>query len=119
MFQPAPGGTMIRTAAALLLLLSPACVVRGPHGRPVLVAPAPVVSIRYVDREPPPVRYEVAPPPPSPEHVWVAGHWSWDGRAHLWIPGRYLLRPRPRAHWETGRWVRHERGWHWVEGHWR
>jgi hypothetical protein len=112
---------MIRAAAPVLLLLSTACLVPGRHGRPVLVAPVPVpvVSIRYVDREPPPVRYERAPPLPSPDHIWISGYWSWDGRAHIWIPGRYELRPHPRAAWVDGHWARHERGWHWVEGHWR
>ncbi len=97
-----------------LLALAPACVVRGR-----VVAPVPVVSVGYVEREPPPARFERIPPPPGPEHVWVAGYWSWDGRAYLWVPGAYQVRPRRGAVWVDGRWARRERGWIWVEGRWR
>ena len=110
---------MRRSAAALMLVLSCACVVPGPRGRAVIVAPVPILSVRYVDREPPPLRVERAPLPPSPDHVWISGYWSWDGRAYLWVPGRYHARPHPRAVWEEGHWSRHERGWYWVEGRWR
>jgi hypothetical protein len=106
-------------ATTTLLGLATACLVPGPRGRVAIVAPVPVVSIRYVDREPPPVRVERVPPLPSPDHVWIAGYWSWNGHAHVWVPGRHHLRPHPRAHWDEGRWVRHERGWHWIEGRWR
>ncbi len=107
------------TLPALLLLAATACLVPGPRGRMMVVAPVPVVHIGYVDREPPPVRYERAPPPPSYDHVWVPGYWSWNAGAYLWVPGAYRLRPRPGAVWVEGRWNRHERGWHWMDGHWR
>jgi hypothetical protein len=72
-----------------------------------------------VEREPPPVRYERVPPPPSLDHHWVAGHWSWSGSVYVWVPGYYYAQPRPGAVWVDGHWARHERGWYWVEGHWR
>lgn len=103
------------TLMAGLLGLGTACVV-GPRGR---VAVVPVVRYTYVDREPPPVRYEPLPEPPTREHHWVAGHWHWDGRAYLWVPGHYQARPRAGVLWVNGRWERHERGWYWIEGHWR
>jgi hypothetical protein len=102
---------------ASLGLLCTACVV-GPRGRVGVIAPVPVAHI-YVEREPPPIRYERLPEPPSREHHWVAGHWSWDGRAYVWVPGYYHARPRPSVIWVDGHWERHERGWHWVEGYWR
>ncbi len=98
--------------------LGTACVV-GPRGGVAVVAPVPVVRFTYVEREPPPVRYERLPDPPTPEHHWVAGHWSWDDRAYVWVPGYYQARPRPGVAWVNGHWERHERGWYWVEGHWR
>ena len=55
-------------------------------------------------------RHERLPDPPSPEHHWVAGHWSWDGRAYVWVPGYYQARPRPGVAWVNGHWERHERG---------
>lgn len=105
--------------ALLLLLPATACLVHGRHGRVAVIAPLPVVSIRYIDREPPPPRFERAPPAPAVDMVWVAGYWSWDGRAYLWVPGAYRNRPHRGAAWVDGRWDRHDRGWYWREGHWR
>jgi hypothetical protein len=85
----------------------------------MVAAPVPVVGFTYVDREPPPVRYERAPAPPTVEHFWVAGRWAWNANAYVWVPGAYHVRPRPGVVWVDGRWNRHERGWHWIEGHWR
>lgn len=104
--------------AASLPFLMTACVV-GPRGGVAVIAPVPVARVTYVEREPPPVRYERMPPPPSRDHHWVAGHWSWDGRAYVWVPGYYHARPRPGVVWIDGHWERHERSWYWVEGHWR
>jgi hypothetical protein len=101
-----------------LLLLCTACVV-GPRGQVEVLAPVPAVRVTYVEREPPPVRHERIPEPPSRDHHWVAGHWSWDGREYIWVPGYYHVRPRPNLAWVDGHWERHERGWYWVEGHWR
>ena len=37
---------------------------------------------------PPPVILTPAPPPPPPPPgTWVPGHYEWDGRAWIWIPG--------------------------------
>jgi hypothetical protein len=101
-----------------LAALSLACVVT-PRGRVAVMAPVPVVHTVYVEREPPPVRYERIPDPPSREHHWVPGHWQWDGREYVWVPGHYQVRPRPEVIWAPGHWERHERGWYWIEGRWR
>jgi WXXGXW repeat (2 copies) len=103
---------------ASLLLACPACVVT-PRGRVIVAAPIPVVGFAYVDREPPPARYERPPAPPTVEHFWVAGHWAWSANAYVWVPGAYHSRPRPGTVWVDGHWARHERGWYWTEGHWR
>lgn len=102
----------------VVALLDTACLV-GHRGRVAIIAPVPVVHYTYVEREPPPVRYERLPPPPAPDQHWVAGHWNWDGRDYVWVPGYYHVRPHPRAAWIDGHWERHERGWYWIEGHWR
>lgn len=98
------------TLMADLLGLGSGCVV-GPRGRVAVVAPVSVVCYTYVDREPPPVRFEHRPEPPTREHHWVGGRWHWDGRAYLWVPGHYLTQPRTGVLWVNGRWERHERGW--------
>jgi hypothetical protein len=87
------------------------CVVQERRPAVEIVAPKP----------PPPVRYEVIPPPPRPAEFveWRPGHWHWDGREYVWMGGEYIERPHPRAAWSAGHWeVRGDR-WAWVEGRWR
>jgi hypothetical protein len=106
-------------AGLVMLALGSGCVVVGRRRGVAVVAPVPVVSMTYVDREPPPANDESLPEPPRGDYVWCDGYWRWDARAYVWVPGRYVLRPHPRAVWVGGHWVRHERGWYWTEGHWR
>jgi hypothetical protein len=73
----------------------------------------------YVGVAPPPVIVEKVPVAPSPGHVWIPGYHRWDGRAYVWVPGRYAVAPRPHALWVPGHWVKHRRGWYWVGGRWR
>jgi len=35
------------------------------------------------------------------------------------VPGRWEMRPRPRAVWVPGHWRSSRRGWYWIPGHWR
>jgi hypothetical protein len=73
----------------------------------------------YVNVAPPPLIVETRPPAPGPLYVWVGGYHRWDGRAYVWVPGRWVVPPRRHGRWVPGHWVRHRRGWFWVEGHWR
>ncbi|HLH37002.1 MAG TPA: hypothetical protein VKX41_20180 [Alloacidobacterium sp.] len=68
---------------------------------------------------PPPVVVERPGPPPRPGYVWVGGYHRWDGYRYVWVPGHYVLPPRPRAVWVPGHWVERRGGWVFVEGHWR
>ena len=68
---------------------------------------------------PPPLRVEPVPPPPSPAHEWVPGHWQWNGAQWVWRPGHYLRRPTPVSYWVPAEWVATPRGrWRYVPGHW-
>jgi hypothetical protein len=58
-------------------------------------------------------------PPPGRNYVWVSGYHRWDGRSHVWVPGRWEMPPRPRSRWVEHRWVKRRGGWVFVEGHWR
>jgi hypothetical protein len=51
--------------------------------------------------------------------VWVPGYYRYDGRAYLWVAGRYERPPRARARWVSGHWQQDGPGWFWVDGHWR
>jgi hypothetical protein len=68
---------------------------------------------------PPPMRVETVPPPPSPVHEWVPGHWQWNGREYVWRRGHYVRRPTPAAYWVADGWVPAPNGhWRYVPGHW-
>lgn len=91
----------------------------------VIVHDAPVVEERvvYVQEPPPPPRREVIVERerPSPEHIWVEGHWRWAGHGYDWVGGHWDHFPGGgRREWVGGHWQnRPGQGWDWVEGHWR
>jgi hypothetical protein len=49
-----------------------------------------VVVVRPVDK------VEVVPFAPSPQHIWVKGHYLKRGRNYVWVPGYYITRHRSR-----------------------
>ncbi len=51
---------------------------------------------REPDGPPPPPRVEVATPKPSDHAEWVAGSWSWDGFAWVWLDGGYRVPDKDR-----------------------
>ncbi len=76
-----------------------------------------VVVIR--DTPPPPRReYIDERYRPSLRHVWVTGYWRHDGRAFVWIPGRWDLPPRGYREWSEPRWERRDGTYIFVEGRW-
>jgi hypothetical protein len=104
---------MVRTTgcglllAILLMTSAPSAACVPPSGRVYLRVgpPAPIVEAR--------------PVVPGPGFVWVDGYYRWDGRAYVWVPGRWLRAPHARARWIPGHWVHDRRGWYFVEGRWR
>jgi hypothetical protein len=87
----------------------------------VAVPPPPVVREEIIitaPPPPPPVVVELKPPPPSREHFWIEGYQRWDGRAYIWVPGRYEVRPHAGARWVPARWEPRGGGKVWIEGHW-
>lgn len=72
-----------------------------------------------VAKAPPGPRIEVRTTSPGPNHVWVAGYWSWNGKRHVWVAGKWTKRPTPTSTWVSGHWKRQGRGWIWIPGHWR
>lgn len=84
-----------------------------------LPAPASAAVRIYVNAAPPPLVVETRPVSPGARYVWVGGFHRWDGRAYVWVPGRWALPPRARARWVAGHWAHHRRGWYWIEGRWR
>jgi hypothetical protein len=67
---------------------------------------------------PPPPAPEPPPPPPSPEHVWVASYYRWDGHHYGLERGHYERRPRANARYVGGHWEHRGKGQVWVDGRW-
>jgi hypothetical protein len=67
----------------------------------------------------PPPRMEPVPPLPHGAYIWRPGYWRWNGRAYLWVPGRYLIRQPGWHEWVQGRWVMRGGGWVWIDPYWR
>jgi hypothetical protein len=83
-----------------------------------LTTPAwPQISV-VIGIAPPPVRYEVPPPPPAPSFMWVAGFWAPQGDHYHWSPGHYAAPPYPGAYWYAPHYERSPRGWGYREGYW-
>lgn len=84
----------------------------------VLAAPAfGQVSI-MIGTPPPPVRYEVAPPMPQPNYVWMPGYWAPVQGRYVWYSGRWGRPPYHGAAWRGPRWQHEGDGWRYREGGW-
>jgi hypothetical protein len=57
-------------------------------------------------------------PPPSPGHVWMAGHWNSEGGQWRWVAGHWDLPPTRSSIWVPGHWIQGGSGWAWVNGAW-
>jgi hypothetical protein len=85
----------------------------------LLGAPAHAsAATRVYVRVGPPAPVVEAVAAPRPGFVWRPGFYSWNGRAYVWVGGRYVVPPRPRAVWVPGHWVYERRGWFWSAGAW-
>lgn len=74
---------------------------------------------QYVRLPPPGPVAEHPDRAPGQGYAWVPGYQRWDGHGYVWERGRWVVPPRPGAHWVPGRWLPSPRGWHWMPGHWR
>ena len=57
---------------------------------------------------------------PSPNHVWVADEWSWQGDRYKHVPPHWEVPQPQHRYWVPGYWKLKERqGHYWVPGHWK
>jgi WXXGXW repeat (2 copies) len=93
----------------------------------LLLLPASALAQASVVVQPPSIRVEIAPPapideapppPPSPQHVWTRGYWTFTGGRYAWVPGTYVLPPQPASRWIPARWIARDGAWWFEDGHW-
>jgi hypothetical protein len=58
--------------------------------------------------------------PPSPNHIWIDGYWSWDSRYrdYVWVQGYWALAPYVNAYWIPGYWEYNRSGYRWIDACW-
>lgn len=72
----------------------------------------------WVDRAPPPPRYEHRPMMPGPDYVWVGGYWYWTGRGYTWRSGFWDRAPYAGHVWVNSGWVFQSGRYRYVAGRW-
>jgi len=105
---------MFRNARNVCAVLLSVLLVTGIMGLSVAQMP---------DWTPPPapaLKAEVRPEQPNPAWVWRPGHWKFEGRDYVWVPGEYVEKPLRGEHWVHGYWAQGARGeWIRIPGHWQ
>ena len=109
---------------AMSLLLAPWAI--GPVSAqsmpppPSAVANAPMVPPAAVMQKPlSPGAADTMSPQPSPQHVWVGGHWHWNGGQYGWVAGAWTLPPVENAVWIAPHWDSTGNGFTLAEGYWQ
>ena len=68
---------------------------------------------------PPPAAYGVAGYAPGAGYVWTDGYYDLRGSSRVWVGGRWMRPPHPRAVWVTPRWERYHGRYRFHRGYWR
>ncbi len=76
--------------------------------------PAPLL-----DKPLPPSTPDSVDDQPSPQHVFVSGHWTWNEGAYVWVSGAWELPPSASAEWVAPRWEKKDNGYVLAEGFWQ
>ena len=90
-----------------------------PHGHDADMFSSPGHSGKIMVKErPPKARSEKPGHRPSKTHIWVPGHWEWNG-GWSWSAGFWAVPPRQGAAWVAGEWTASGDGWEFTAGFWR
>jgi hypothetical protein len=82
--------------------------------------PREYVVTRPIPAAPPPGYYERRTVVTSYSNpYWVRGYWGWRGNGWMWVPGRWVDRPRAGAMWVGGRYYARGSRYYWRSGYWR
>jgi hypothetical protein len=74
-------------------------------------------ELEYLPEPPASVERGPSLAPPSPDHVWVSGCWTWLDSRYLWRPGYWVV-CRPGWVWVPARFVWTPFGFLHVDGYW-
>jgi len=95
------GATLIGSSLALMADESAA------QPPPLLNKPLPASGTDSVDGQ------------PSPQHVYISGHWTWKDGAYSWESGHWELPPTGGTVWVAPRWEKKDNGYSLIEGYWQ
>jgi len=71
-----------------------------------------------VAQAPPSLQAEVVLARPSPDHVWIAGYWTWRDSRYEWMAGHWELPPHSNSAWVAPRWEPENGSFRFYEGYW-
>jgi hypothetical protein len=76
------------------------------------------VSTIVVTQAPPAMQQDVVLAQPTPQHVWIAGYWTWRDQRYEWMAGHWELPPSPSSVWVAPRWQQQGDAYRFYEGYW-
>src|SRR5512138_1765816 len=107
-------GRATAIAVVTLACLSTSCVAASVVPNAPTVPPAPVI-----EKPLSPAINDAPGEQPSPQHVWVPGHWRWSEGAYVWEAGRWEVPPAPNLAWNPPQWQQQGNGYVLREGYWQ
>jgi hypothetical protein len=72
-----------------------------------------------IDKPLAPASNDVPDEQPTPQHVWVPGHWRWGQGSYVWVAGRWELPPVQNASWVAPQWIQQATGYVLRDGFWQ
>lgn len=80
---------------------------------------ATTAAIDLAPAAPPALSDEAKPVINTRTQVWRPGHWIYQDRRFVWVPGEIITRPSPTAVWSQDRWEHRQYGWAFISGYWQ
>ena len=81
-------------------------------------AVVPGMTTTIVTQAPPALQQEVVLAQPTPQHVWLAGYWTWRNERYEWMAGHWELPPSSGSVWTAPRWEQQGNAYRFYEGSW-
>src|ERR1700676_5753850 len=58
------------------------------------------------------------PPCPAEGYIWTPGYWAYSEGDYYWVPGTWVMAPRPGFLWTPGYWGWGNGGYAFNQGYW-